>query len=322
MNILMVASEAAPFVRTGDVANVVTGLAAELRRKGHDVRLAIPDYRGLAFDGEPVCVVPSLDVSLASYSRPATITRLDHKIDSVRLPVYLVGNSYYFGRDNPYGYLDDYERFIFFGRAILAMLCHPGFIQEGWQPDVIHGHDWITGLMPTWLREAGDQDQDTCSPAFVFTIHNTGYQGCFGYRALLVAGLADQGIYTGIGESAESINFMARGILAADAVNTVSPQHAIEIRSASFAPELRQAVQARGTSLRGILNSLSFRDYNPALDERLHRRFDQYNLELRRENKIALQQECGFDVDPATPLLGFVSRLIAEKGIGLVEAIA
>ena len=318
MNILMVASEAAPYVRTGDVANVVTGLAVELLRKGHDVRLAIPHYKGLAFDREPVCIIPSLDVSLASYSRPATITRFDRKIDSVQLPAYLVGNLFYFGRDNPYGYLDDYERFVFFSRAILAMLCHPGFVQEGWQPDVIQGHDWVTGLMPMWLRQAGVQGQDAYSPAFAFTLHNTGYQGRFGYRALLVAGLADQGIYTAIGENAENINFMARGIMAADVINTVSPQHAKEIRSGSFAPELLKAVQVRGAPLRGILNGLNFRDYNPALDERLYRRFDQYSVELRQENKIDLQKECGLDIDPKTPLLGVVSRLIAEKGIGLI----
>jgi starch synthase len=321
MNILMVASEAVPFVRTGDVANVVTGLAAELRRKGHDVRLAIPDYRRLAADNEAVTLIPALSVKLASYTRPATIRRLDHSVDSVRLPVYLIGNTFYFGRDKPYGYLDDYERFVFFGRSVLAMLCHPDFENGKWQPDVIHGHDWIAGLIPSWLREASDQDQNACSPASVLTLHNTGYQGCFGFRALLVAGLTDRGIYPAIGESADHINFMARGILAADAVNTVSPTHAIEISAGDFAPELRDAVQARGEALRGILNSLSFRDYNPALEEGIARRFDQYNLELRLENKTALQKACGFDPDPSVPLLGFVSRLIAEKGIGLVEAI-
>lgn len=127
MKILMVASEAVPFVRTGDVANVVTGLAAELRRKGHDVRLAIPDYRGLAAADEAVTLISVLNVKLASYTRPATIRRLDHSVDSVRLPVYLIGSAFYFGRDKPYGYLDDYERFIFFGRSVLAMLCHPDF---------------------------------------------------------------------------------------------------------------------------------------------------------------------------------------------------
>ena len=321
MNILMVASEAVPFVRTGDVANVVTGLAAELRRKGHDVRLAIPDYGGLTTDSEAVTLIPALNVKLASYTRKATVRRLDHKIDSVRLPVYLVGDTYYFGRDKFYGYLDDYERFIFFGRGVLAMLRHPDFTKEAWQPDVLHGHDWIAGLIPAWLREANEQDCAACSPASVFTIHNTGYQGWFGYRALHVAGLAGRGIYPAIGEHAERINFAARGILAADAFNTVSPTHANEISAGDFAPELRQAVQARGGTLRGILNSLSFRDYNPALDDSVPRRFDQFNLDLRRENKTALQTACGFDPDPSTPLLGFVSRLIAEKGIGLVEAI-
>ena len=260
-------------------------------------------------------------MKLASYTRPATIRRLDHSVDSVQLPVYLVGNEFYFGRDKPYGYLDDYERFIFFGRGVLAMLSHPDFENGGWQPEVIHGHDWIAGLIPSWLREASDQDQGASSPASVFTIHNTGYQGCFGYRALNVAGLADRGVYPALGESADQINFAARGILAADAYNTVSPTHAIEITSGDVAPELGQAVQMRGHPLRGILNSLSFRDYNPALDDEIPRRFDQFNLDLRRENKTALQTACGFNPDPATPLLGFVSRLIAEKGIGLVEAI-
>ena len=267
MNILMVASEAVPFVRTGDVANVVTGLAAELRRKGHDVRLALPDYRELAAGDTAVSLIRDLDVKLASYTRKATIKRLDHRFDSVRLPVYLIGEPYYFGRDKFYGYLDDYERFIFFGRGVLAMLCHPDFEKEAWQPDVIHGHDWIAGLIPTWLREANEQDRPACSPASLFTIHNTGYQGCFGYRALHVAGLAGRGIYPAIGEHAERINFVARGILAADAFNTVSPTHAAEISAGDYAHELRQAVQARGGTLRGILNSLSFRDYNPALDD-------------------------------------------------------
>ena len=98
------------------------------------------------------CIIPSVDVSLASCSRPATTSRFDHTIDSLQLPFYLVGNPFYCERDNPYGYQDDYERFVFFGRAILAMLCHPDFAQEAWQPDVIHGHDWITGLIPTRQR--------------------------------------------------------------------------------------------------------------------------------------------------------------------------
>lgn len=321
MNILMVASEAIPFARTGDVANVVTGLAAELRRKGHDVRLALPHYRELVAGDTAISLISDLDVKLASYTRKATIKRLDHKFDAVRLPVYLIGEPYYFGRDRFYGYLDDYERFIFFGRGVLAMLCHPDFEKEAWQPDVIHGHDWIAGLIPTWLREAVEQDRAACSPASIFTIHNTGYQGCFGYRALHVAGLAGRGIYPAIGEHTERINFAARGVLAADVSNTVSPTHATEISAGDYAPELRRAVQTRGGTLRGILNSLSFRDYNPALDDSIPRRFDQYNLDLRAENKSALQAACGFATDPATPLVSFVSRLIAEKGTGLLESI-
>ena len=158
MRILMVASEAAPFLRTSDVANVVVDLSMGLRELGHDVRLAIPFYRTLAGVESARCIVGDFDVGLSGYKRQASVWRVDHASDSqTSIPVYLVKGDFYFGRENPYGYLDDYERFIFFTRAVLQMLdTSPWGTAEGsWRPDVIHGHDWIAGLIPFWLRLPG-----------------------------------------------------------------------------------------------------------------------------------------------------------------------
>src|SRR5262245_25473380 len=122
MNVLMVASEATPFLRTGDVANVVSELSLQLQREGHDARLIIPYYRNVALaeTQSPREVLSNLNVPLGQESRNANIWRLDHAFNSgTHLPVYLFENTFYFGRENPYGYLDDYERFIFFARGAL-----------------------------------------------------------------------------------------------------------------------------------------------------------------------------------------------------------
>jgi starch synthase len=287
MNILMVASEAAPYLRTGDVANVVTGLSLELFRQGHDTRLIIPHYRSLVLDSEPRPITEAFDVPLGTYSRKANAWRIDSAFDSTSPPLYLIDNAFYFGRENPYGYLDDYERFVFFARAVLELLYHPDFTSELWWPDVIHGHDWIAGLMPCWLRRVYQGQDDRAPISFVYTLHNANFPGQFGYRALSVAELEKWGIYESIGESASRISFMGRGILAADAVNTVSPEHAKEILQEKHLSDLSQALRARCTGIVGILNGLDYVIYNPAFDDKIKCSFDRDNLPRRRENKQA-----------------------------------
>jgi starch synthase len=317
MKILMVASEASPFLRTSDVANVVRELSLQLRRQDHDARLIVPYYRNvrLAESEAPRQVLEEIVVPLGLYNRNATIWRVEHRFDSrAPLPVYLVENSFYFGRENPYGYQDDYERFIFFTRAVLKMLEHPGFAAESWLPDVLHGHDWMAGLIPVWLRRlSGDL---TAPPAFVYTIHNAGFPGQFGRRAAELAELESLGTYEEIGESANSVNFMARGIWAADAVNTVSPTHAEELKTGIYASGLTKAIRAREGLIEGILNGLDDSLYDPS---DLALKFSAANLDRRAANKKALQENCGFPQNAEVPLLGVVSRLIEEKGMGLLE---
>jgi|GEM_PF-28149 len=323
MRILMVASEAAPFLRTSDVANVVVELCSALQEQGHDTRLVIPFYRRLDRADAARQIVPDLNVPLGEFSGPASVWRVDHTPESgTDVPVYLVKDKFYFGREHPYGYLDDYERFVFFTRAVVDMLNTDAWSrsESGWRPEVIHGHDWITGLIPFWLRVSQPESSSLPPIAFVYTLHNVGSPGHVERLALQVAGLEDHGIYTDLGESADLVSFMARGIWAADAVNTVSPTHAEELMCGKWgAPQLTRAIASRKSPIWGILNGIDDALYDPAFDSQIAQRFSVARLRDRQKNKTDLQLTSGLEVDPEIPLLGMVTRLIGEKGLGIIE---
>ncbi len=265
--------------------------------------------------------ITRFDVPLGAYSQQASVQFLSFKHTLNRPPVYLIHNDFYFGRDNIYGYLDDYERFIFFSRAVIGMLANKDFLAESWWPEVIHGHDWVTGLLPMCLRHTYAASFSAQPVPYVYTIHNAGFPGQFGYRALKVAELEELGMYESLGETPNTINAMARGILAADVVNTVSPRHAKEIENAEQFHDLAQALKLSHKTIAGILNGLDYSSYNPAFDETIRCKFNQDTLEKRRENKQALQEEHGLRVGSDIPLVGMISRLIPDKGVRLLEEI-
>ena len=324
MNVLLVASEAAPLISTSGVANVVTELCMQLRRDHCDARIILPWYRHLKPAGVLTTVIGEFDVPVGATSSKAKLSRMDYRIQSgseTSVPVYLIGDPFYFDRENPYGYADDYERFIFFTRAVLEALRRPEFQQEQWMPEVIHGHEWVAGLIPLWIRTLYRNDAVLGPLASVFTIHNAGFSGQFSSRSVGLAGLEDLGIFKSIGETNHRINFMGRGILAADAVSTVSPGYAQEIQSGAHARELHQVLGGSPGAVTGILNGVDEALYTPYLDQRIHVQFGAANLEQRKGNKAFLQEHCGLEANPEIPLFAMVSRLIAEKGTGLVEEV-
>ncbi|MBN1656829.1 MAG: glycogen/starch synthase, partial [Anaerolineae bacterium] len=318
MKILVIASEASPFLRTSTVADIVSSLCLQLRLRGHDVRLALPRYRSIQLGEEQAARIAGIEVPLGAYTRDAEILRLDAVFESAALPVYLVENDFYFDRDKAYGYLDDYERFIFFTRSVLEFILDQSTGESSWVPDLIHGHDWIAGLVPSWLRSPLAQGSLLESIAFVYTIHNAGFQGEVSSRAIRLAELENYGIYQSVGESTGTVNLMARGILAADAVNTVSVRHACEVEKGEYAEALRQALILSQNQLIGILNGFDYDRYDPAFDDEIVK-FNSDRLSRRAENKKALQCMCQFETGPAVPLLGFAGRLITEKGLSLLE---
>ncbi len=310
----MLSAEVFPFAKTGGLADVVGALPRALRALGHDVRVAMPRYGRI--DPAHFNLQKTLDpfpVPLDSVSEDAAI--FEGKLDP-DIPVYFVENKRLFDREGIYMYPDDAERFIFFSRTALEMLK-----RLNWQPDVIHCHDWHTALIPNWLRTIYASDPFFADTATVFTIHNIAYQGIFGYRVLEVAGLASYGFIAHPSVAPEInqvFDFMARGILFADKINTVSETYARDIQTPEFGERLDPILRERKDRLSGILNGIDAQYFDPARDSNLAQTFDRNSLDARAANKLALQKENGLPQDPDAPLLAMISRLNDQKGIDLV----
>ncbi len=315
LKILVLAAEITPFAKTGGVADVVGSLPKALHSLGHDVRVAMPLYGRIdpaRFDLKRV--IESFQVPLDSTTQEASVFQgaLDRDI-----PAYLLSNKQYFDREGIYMYPDDAERFVFFSRAALEMLK-----PLNWQPDVIHCNDWQTALIPNWLRTTYSSDPFFANTATVYTIHNLAYQGIFGYRVLEIAGLASFGFIAHpdvAPEINQVIDFMARGILFADEINTVSTTYAREIQTPEYGENLDPILRERREHLSGILNGIDVDLFDPARDPVIAQTFDRASLDRRAANKSALQKEAGLALRADVPILAMVGRLNDQKGTDLVK---
>ena len=203
----------------------------------------------------------------------------------------------------PYSYRDeDVLPFVLFSKAITALAA-----DERWRPDVIHGNDWHCGLIAQEVRQ-GEHQEALESTAVVFTIHNLAYQGAIGASTDRIIGLPAAG------------SMLARGIAFADQVNTVSPHYLTEILTPAHGVGLDALLRARGSDVHGILNGVDYQEFTPELDPRITAQYDGSFVTGKRINKRALQRLSGLDRDPSRPLLGMISRLVPQKGIGLVSS--
>ena len=221
LKVLYLSAEAVPFAKTGGLADVAGSLPKAIRTLGHDIRLAMPRYGRVEI--EKFGLVRRLDaLSVPMDERTEIAGLLEGRIGagSTETPVYFVDSPRYFDRQGIYMYPDDAERFIFFARAALEA-CRA----LDWQPDVIHCNEWHTALVPNWLKTTYRDDPFFARTATIYTAHNLEYQGVFGYRVLEIAGLSDLG-YIAHPDVAPDLNevvdMMARGLLFADIINTVS----------------------------------------------------------------------------------------------------
>ncbi len=313
MKILFVASEAVPFVKTGGLADVVGALAPVLAGKGHDVRVIIPDFSAIPQEYTArMSHVCDFEVQLGWRKQYCGIEMLEK--DGVTW--YFMDNKYYFGRPYIYGMGgDEYERFGFFCRGVLNMLPLIGF-----QPEIIHAHDWQSGMVPALLRIQYDHLPFYSGIKTVFTIHNLQYQGIFGIREVQdILGLGDSLWTEDKLECFGCANFMKAALVYADMITTVSPSYAEEIQTAYYGERLDGLLRARKNNLRGVLNGIDMEDYNPATDERIAKTFSDGDLSGKAACKEALQQELGLDVNPDVPVIGMVGRLSNQKGLDLVD---
>ncbi len=313
MKILFVASEAVPFVKTGGLADVVGALAPVLAGNGHDVRVIIPEFSAIPNQYlAQMTHVCDFEIQLGWRRQYCGI----EKIEKDGVVWYFMDNKYYFGRPYIYGMGgDEYERFGFFCRGVLNMLPIIDF-----QPDIIHAHDWQSGMVPALLKIQYAHLPFYSEMKTVFTIHNLQYQGIFGIREVQdVLGLGDSLWTDDKLECFGCANFMKAALVYADMITTVSPSYAEEIQTAYYGERLDGLLRARKQDLYGVLNGIDMADYNPESDDKIEKNYSKDDLSGKAECKRALQTELGLNIDPNTPIIGMVGRLSNQKGLDLVD---
>ncbi len=313
MKILFVASEAVPFVKTGGLADVVGALAPVLAGKGHDVRVILPYFSAIPHEFQAqMSHECDFEVQLGWRRQYCGIEKI--KKDNVTW--YFMDNKYYFGRPYIYGMGgDEYERFGFFCRGVLNMLPLLGF-----QPDVIHAHDWQSGMIPALLKIQYAHLPFYSDIKTVFTIHNLQYQGIFGIREVQdILGLGDSLWTDDKLECFGCANYLKAALVYADMITTVSPSYAEEIQTAYYGERLDGLLRSRKSDLHGVLNGIDMDDYNPETDQRIPCTYSEKDLSGKAACKEALQKELGLDISPDTPVVGMVGRLSNQKGLDLVD---
>lgn len=317
MNIVLAASEAFPFCKTGGLADVVGALCQQFAsRKGNKVLLFLPHYRN-------VVRVSSLKVVPGVYLIP-----IGDRIEQVSLSyinwgnvlVFFVGNRKYFDRPELYRtkegeYADNDERYILFSRAVLEGCKFIGF-----RPDIIHCHDWQTGLIPAYLKTVYKLDAFYTRTRSLYTIHNIAYQGHYPYSSFRKAGFHPVDYTPEKFEYYGGISFLKSGLVFADKINTVSPHYALEVQSdPAMGFGLEGLLRHRSNDFCGIVNGIDTEVWDPELDPVLPLGYDADSVqEGKLASKLALQQQCKLDQDPDKPLIGIVSRLDYQKGLDIV----
>jgi starch synthase len=319
MKILFATSEVAPFSRAGGLADVSQSLPLYISRLGHEVVVVTPKYR-LPQPMKPAlkALDLNLEVPISWMKKPARVYQ-----SSLRdpVPVYLIGRDDLYDREGLYGneygdYQDNAERFIFFSRAVLE-LC----VALKWRPDVIHCHDWQTGLIPVYLKTLYAAQRELQGTASLFTIHNLGYQGLFWHYDLHLTGLGWE-LFTPQGlEFFGKINLMKGGIIFADILNTVSPTYRKEILTPENGFGLEGVLQGRSGDLYAVLNGVDYEVWNPEKDPQLAAPFSGAALENKKLCKTRLQERFQLKRRGECPLVAVISRLLDRKGLDLIRQV-
>ena len=316
--IIIIAPEASPFANVGGVSRVISALSSALYRAGHDVRVFMPKFGFIDNADYPLeMVYEGLKVPTDSPENPYLICNVKRFQLPDAAPVYFLENrEYYELRANVYGYHDDPIRWALLSRGLIEFLR----ADSNWIPDIIHANDWQCGLIPNYLKTAYMEDDKVNSIPVVFTIHNLSYQGMFDHR-----NVSDLDFDDGKSQVANffdprllKLNLMRRGIMFADAINTVSPTYARQIMRPEYGEGLDRLLSEVRSKLSGILNGIDYDEYDPATDRLLTTQFDIQTLERRKSNKVTLQKEFDLKQDPTIPLIGYVGRMEGYKGLDLL----
>jgi len=321
INVLFITPEVVPFCKTGGLADVSGALPVELAKQGLDVRITCPYYREAReyFEnsgGNPDSVLEECTLWLGGRLQKYRI--LESVLPGSNVVVYFIDFPALYDRPELYtekgeDYWDNFFRFAFFSRASLDL---PGKI--GFKPSVVHANDWQSSLAAVYLRTVFSDDPVLGDAKSVLTIHNLAFQGIFD-KGFLDSGDLPLSLFTsGALEFWGQINVLKGGIVFSDAVNTVSPTYANEIKTKEFGYGLDGLLWYMSGKLTGILNGIDYSVWNPEIDEHIPFHFSSEDLSGKMKCKIALQREMGLPERDDVFLIGIVSRLADQKGFDLI----
>ena len=313
-NILMLASEAVPFIKTGGLADVVGSLPKNLDRERFDCRVMLPKY--LCMKEELCGKLRYLTNFYMPYLGEERYVGL-FQAEEDGITYYFIDNEYYFSGWSPYGdWLWDLQKFCFFEKAALNALPVLGF-----RPDLIHCHDWQAGLVPVYLKDAYAGGDFYRNIKTVMTIHNLKFQGVWDVKTVrALSELSDYYFTPDKLEAYKNGNMLKGGLVYADAITTVSRTYAEEIKTPFYGEGLDGLLRARAGSLRGILNGIDYHAFDPETDPYLAAVYNMRDFRKeKKKNKLALQRELGLPQDERKFMIGIVSRLTDQKGLDLIE---
>ena len=311
--ILFAASEAVPFIKTGGLADVTGSLPQYFDKEEYEVRIILPKY--LCIEEEmrkKMRFLCHFYVNLGWRKQYAGIFETKYQ----GITYYFVDNEYYFAGEHPYHNLhEDVEKFACFSKAVLEALPYLDYC-----PDIIHCHDWQTGLIPVFLHTLYGDENYYAGIKTVFSIHNMKFQGRWHLQAVMdVTGLPEQIFVPDKLESYGEANYLKGGVIYADAVTTVSPTYAFEITTQQGGEGLDGLMRQVSDKLYGILNGIDTEVYNPQTDPYIRAQFNEKDvIRQKAKNKNALQEEMGLEQNPEAMLIGIVSRMTSQKGFDLI----
>ena len=311
-----IASECVPFIKTGGLADVVGTLPKIFDKNEYDVRVIIPNYLCIPNKyREKMQYLTSFYMDIGYKNEYVGVMYLEYE----GVKVYFIDNEYYFNGFTPYGDVKwDIEKFCYFSKSALCILPTIGF-----QPDIVHCHDWQAGLVPVYLKTLFAGNPFYSGMKSVMTIHNLQFQGKWDIETIQAcSGLPDYVFTPDKLEISKDAAMLKGGLVYADKITTVSNTYAKEIQTPYYGEGLDGLLSARWQSLWGIVNGIDYDVWNPETDPQVYKNYNIHNFrELKKINKLELQKECGLPQDENQFVIGIISRLTDQKGLDLVDRI-
>jgi starch synthase len=325
MRVLYAASEAAPLIKTGGLADVSGALPAALRKIGIDCRVLIPGYPVVMYQLQATRQVARFDQFLDATGKPLAARLLESSMPGSDTPLYVLDAPHFFARNGgPYqdseglDYPDNALRFALLSKVAALLASAESPIE--WQPDILHCNDWQTGLAPAYLRLSGSQ-----TPCLI-TVHNLAYQGIFPPEVATELHLPAHAFSIEGVEYYGNLSFLKAGLFYANHITTVSPSYALEIQQPHLGMGMQGLLGSRSHQLSGILNGIDTQEWDPSADPRLPCKYTARALggasQGKKLCKLKLQEELGLEARTDAPLFGMIARLAHQKGLDLVLAVA